>query len=220
MPKMVTEGDLSNYAPVAERIDVFYATHPNGRIETDLVSRDDGVITFKARVFRDLKDEHPSATGWAAESIGDGEINTFSCLENTETSAIGRALANLGFTASRQRPSLEEIQKVNKERERSRRSERRWPDVTKSISAPGRSAPAPRVTSRSDLVPSDLLPDVLALADRAEIAGVNKQVVDNVRQDLRTPSRTMDDIERAERMLRAAILSLNDLPRADPGASG
>ena len=34
------------------------------------------------------------------------------CLENTETSAVGRALANLGFTASRERPSLEEMAKT------------------------------------------------------------------------------------------------------------
>jgi len=45
-------------------------------------------------------------------------VNAVACLENTETSAIGRALANLGFTASRQRPSAEEMAKVARARAR------------------------------------------------------------------------------------------------------
>jgi hypothetical protein len=40
------------------------------------------------------------------------------CLENTETSAVGRALANLGFTASINRPSREEMDKANRARAR------------------------------------------------------------------------------------------------------
>jgi hypothetical protein len=40
------------------------------------------------------------------------------CLENAETSAIGRALANLGFTASTKRPSREEMAKADRARRR------------------------------------------------------------------------------------------------------
>jgi hypothetical protein len=50
--------------------------------------------------------------------VGDGEINAVACLENTETSAIGRALANLGFLASRLRPSAEEVAKATRARGR------------------------------------------------------------------------------------------------------
>ena len=71
---------------------------------------------FKALVYRSAGDEHPAATGWAAEREGDGDINLVACLENTETSAIGRALANLGFTASRQRPSAEEMAQASRAR--------------------------------------------------------------------------------------------------------
>jgi hypothetical protein len=70
-------------------------------------------------VFRTEKSRTPAATGWASERIGDGDINTVACLENTETSAIGRALANLGFTASKNRPSLEEMEKADRARQRS-----------------------------------------------------------------------------------------------------
>ena len=103
--------DPTAYAPVAERIRLFYERHPLGRIETELVSRSENEIIFKAIVYRDATDKQPAATGWAAEREGDGEINLVACLENTETSAIGRALANLGFTASRERPSIEEMTK-------------------------------------------------------------------------------------------------------------
>ena len=100
------------YATVAERIELFYSRFPQGRINTELVSRSDGAITFKAVVYRDPNDTTPAATGWASEREGDSDINTVACLENTETSAVGRALANLGFVASAKRPSREEMEKV------------------------------------------------------------------------------------------------------------
>ena len=97
------EHDLSAYALVADRITLFYQRYPAGRIVTELVSRTGREITFRALVFRGPADVEPAATGWASEREGDGEINQVACLENTETSAVGRALANLGFTASRRR---------------------------------------------------------------------------------------------------------------------
>src|SRR3954465_5267071 len=105
MPKSTLSIELADYAPVAERITLFYQKNPSGRIVTELVSAEGGRVIFKASVFRDAGQAVPSATGWAAEREGDGDINTHACLENTETSAIGRALANLGFAASSRRPS-------------------------------------------------------------------------------------------------------------------
>ncbi len=100
------------YATVAERIELFYSRFPEGRINTELVTREGGEITFKALVYRTAAETLAAATGWASEREGDGDINTVACLENTETSAVGRALANLGFTASSKRPSLEEMEKA------------------------------------------------------------------------------------------------------------
>ena len=106
------------YAPVAERIRLFWESFPKGRITTRLVSRTQHDVLFEARVYRALTDNEPAATGWAAEREGDGDINAVACLENTETSAVGRALANLGFTASKERPSIEEMQKAARARAR------------------------------------------------------------------------------------------------------
>lgn len=118
MPKTDSFFNPEQYATVAERIELFYSRYPQGRINTELVSRADGEITFKAVVFRDAAEPEPAATGWASERVGDSDINTVACLENTETSAVGRALANLGFIASAKRPSREEMEKVSRVRRR------------------------------------------------------------------------------------------------------
>ena len=119
MPKSsAPDFDPDRYAPVADRVALFYERFPNGRIVTELVERSREEVVFRAAVYRSGEDREPAATGWAAERVGDGEVNTVACLENTETSAIGRALANLGFTASRHRPSAEEMAKLARARSR------------------------------------------------------------------------------------------------------
>jgi hypothetical protein len=117
----VPKSDLpigGEYAPVADRIALFYERFPAGRIITQLTMHNEREVVFRASVYRTEKARTPAATGWASERIGDGDINTVACLENTETSAIGRALANLGFTASKNRPSLEEMEKAERVRPR------------------------------------------------------------------------------------------------------
>jgi hypothetical protein len=99
---------------------MFYERFPTGRIVTHLVRRTAEEVVFRAEVFRSPSEREPAATGWAAEREGDGDINTVACLENTETSAVGRALANLGLVASMHRPSREEMEKADRARSRRR----------------------------------------------------------------------------------------------------
>src|SRR3954469_15419163 len=113
MPKMPY--NPAEYSLVAERITELYGRFPAGRIITELVSRERDIV-FRAEVYRHSEDTAPAATGWASERDGDGEVNLVACLENSETSAIGRALANLGFTASKKRASYEEMQKAERAR--------------------------------------------------------------------------------------------------------
>ena len=117
MPKAENGYDLERYAPVARRITLFYERYPAGRIITTLVERDARAVIFRARIYRTADEAGPAATGWALEREGDGDVNAVACLENTETSAIGRALANLGFTASAERPSREEMVRVARARQ-------------------------------------------------------------------------------------------------------
>lgn len=108
--------DLSNYIPVHKRIVEFYARFPDGRIVTRLVrlNEDSGFVCIKASVYRNVDDAQPSATGHAFEIRGQGYVNTTSFIENGETSAVGRALANLGFEIEKGIASREEMQKVER----------------------------------------------------------------------------------------------------------
>ena len=112
--------NLADYETVDSRIHKFYEQHKTGRIVTELVTtriNDAGQIVqyvCKAEIYRDLKDPVPSATGYAEEVLGSNPINRTSALENCETSAIGRALANLGFSTKGARPSQEEMGKAER----------------------------------------------------------------------------------------------------------
>jgi hypothetical protein len=199
MTKARGDSDFSDYAPVADRIALFYQRYPTGRIITELYSRSGGEVTFRALAYRGLNDSNPAATGWASEREGDGDINTVACVENTETSAIGRALANLGFTASTRRPSREEMDKAARERARLVKSSTRV------------SEPAP--PKRPDALDADPLQrhanavhDVLDLLERAEALGFPTRRGEALRATLleREPL-TERRLSRLERRLRRWI---------------
>ena len=106
--------NLDNYEPVDARIDAFWAKYPNGRMATDIHEKTDTTIVIKASIYKDANDAHPLATGFAEEVKGSSPVNRVSWVENCETSAIGRALANANFAAKGKRPSREEMEKVER----------------------------------------------------------------------------------------------------------
>ncbi len=101
--------NLDEYVTVNERIEKFYKMHPNGRINTELVSLEDGVVIFKASIYRDLNDAVPSATGYAYEKENSSFITKTSYIEVAETSAVGRGLAMLGLEIKKSISSYEEV---------------------------------------------------------------------------------------------------------------
>lgn len=103
--------NLDDYEPVAARLDRWLKDHPNGRVITDLVHYLSDVAVFKAELWLDGE---CVATGWAEEVRGQGNVNRTSHVENCETGAVGRALANAGYAGSdvSKRPSREEMAKV------------------------------------------------------------------------------------------------------------
>lgn len=111
--------NLADYETVEERIKKFYAEHNDGRITTELVEDYGGTPrtwVFKASVYLTAGDQAaglPKATGYASEIDGTGGANNGSAAENAETSAIGRALANMNLSGNK-RSSRQEIEKVNR----------------------------------------------------------------------------------------------------------
>jgi hypothetical protein len=102
----------ADYASVQERLPLFWKDCSRGRIITELVVDDGTRIVMKAELFADIADTVPTTTGYAEEIRGSSMVNKTSALENCETSAIGRALANYQYQGSNKRASLEEIVKV------------------------------------------------------------------------------------------------------------
>ena len=101
--------NLDDYVQVNERIEKFYEKYPNGSIQTEIASLENGVVIFKAYAYRDEADVRP-ATGHAYEKEGSSFINKTSYIENCETSAVGRALAMLGFEIKKSIASKEEVE--------------------------------------------------------------------------------------------------------------
>ena len=198
MPKHELVLNAGEYAPVADRITLFYSRYPSGRILTRLLAQTEREITVQAYVFRSLAEGRPSATGLASERIGDGDVNTVACLENTETSAIGRALANLGLTASSNRPSREEIAKANRERAR------RITEHSRRPREPSQRLTRQPVPTRTDLQSrADGVLDALNLLAEAERTGLSPSRARRLRTALSSTATTTATIERVERVLRA-----------------
>jgi hypothetical protein len=110
--------NLEDYETVASRITKLYGLYPDARIITQNLTTelDRAANTWVVRAViylsaEDQANELAKSTGMAFEIDGAGMANKTSALENCETSAIGRALANMGLSGD-QRASREEMTKV------------------------------------------------------------------------------------------------------------
>jgi hypothetical protein len=101
------------YITVHERIEKFYAKFPQGRIITAIVEHnaETGFVLVRAEIFREPDDALPAATGHAYELRSAGHVQQGSYVEVGETSAVGRALALLGFEVRRGVASREEVER-------------------------------------------------------------------------------------------------------------
>lgn len=120
--------NLDDYETVESRIKRFYEAYPDGRIITEWANRERWDFdtdeprgprnwVVKATIYLSAGDQAnglAKATGYASETDGTGGANSAgAALENCETSAIGRGLANMGLSGNK-RASREEMAKVER----------------------------------------------------------------------------------------------------------
>jgi hypothetical protein len=104
--------NLADYETVEVRLEKFIKDYPDFRISTELEVCEKDRYIVKAYLFKTTQCSSAFSTGLAEEKVTDRGVNQTSALENCETSAIGRALANAGYAAKGKRPSREEMSKV------------------------------------------------------------------------------------------------------------
>jgi hypothetical protein len=110
--------DLQNYETVAQRIIRFYADHSEGAIITKYLTTDADRerrqwVVYAEVWFDKNNDVRPTGTGLAFEIDGGAGANSTSALENCESSAVGRALAQANYGGDK-RVTREEMAKVNR----------------------------------------------------------------------------------------------------------
>lgn len=200
MPKTDSSFNPDEYALVADRIALFYEHYPNGRIIPRLHSVTREAVVFEARVYRNDSDTQPAAVGWAREFEGDGAVNAVACLENTETSAIGRALANLGFAASKKRPSYEEMMKADRARRRLQAANPSTPTVIRNQSTAGAALQAK----------ANIAMDLVRRVRIAQRLGLDSRRADSLVARVSAPGVTDRDLARLEGALQRWLARRNE----------
>ncbi len=108
---------LDDYEPVEARLRRFWKDHPDGAVLVDNITtegdRARGEWVCTASIFFHHEDKRPRGTDTAFERDGGNGPQQFAGLEVCATSAIGRALANCGYSGNK-RASREEMEKVNR----------------------------------------------------------------------------------------------------------
>ena len=114
-----------DYVEVVERLKEFRNNpkYENYNLNTEIVELKDGVCVIKCEISQTYfdKDSYPHtkvvSSGIAYEKEGSSFINKTSYIENCETSAIGRALGNLGIGIDTSVASYEEVANAIKQQE-------------------------------------------------------------------------------------------------------
>lgn len=178
---MMAKVDLDGYVTVAERVTAFYERYPDGSIQTDLLELTDSRVVVRASAFRHPEDPRPGV-GHAAMTIpGSTSFTRGSELENTESSAWGRALAALGFETKRGIASADEIRSKARDEGEHRLEARPVRNQTPFGPLPTAATPVPNRTGGLGI------PEDLALGDALEIIrgnGIEPKAVSNKGREL------------------------------------
>lgn len=191
-----------NYVPVAERIEQFFSKFPDGKVLTTIIEhdREAGFVLVRAEVYRSSTDDQPAATGHAYEYKDAGFTQKTSYIEVGETSAVGRALAFLGFETKRGIASREEIEKLA----RSTNTEENAPSQTPP--SPIQTSPPKKTSAQPSAATTPALPVVAAATEaqkkeilaRLELLHPNDRSAQRKILEDSTGKRSRDDLTQDE----------------------
>lgn len=99
-----------SYKEVSERVQDFFAKHPDGSLQSEMVpAPGSGFVVVKAYAYRTPDDPTPGV-GWAWEPVpGKTPYTKDSELMNAETSAWGRAIIAVGASTAKRIASADEV---------------------------------------------------------------------------------------------------------------
>ena len=115
---VTTDVKGKQYAEVNQRIKVFRMLYPEGTIETQILSLENGICVMRAII---KNGELLLGTGTAYEKENSTFINKTSYIENCETSAVGRALAMCGIGIDTSIASKEEVENAIEQQEQEKK---------------------------------------------------------------------------------------------------
>ncbi len=111
-------GGGADYAKVAERTKLFWQSNPHGSIDSNYKFLENGNLVYETTIVRNAKNpEEGRANGHAM-----GKVEKDKDFEKYETISVGRALGKLGYLASGEIASLEEMEDYYKEKEEKRQA--------------------------------------------------------------------------------------------------
>lgn len=109
-------GFMDNYQTVQERIDIFWRLFPNGRFSSEIVAITEKEVIIKASVWADREQVAPTTVDFAHEPVLiEGKMAGMH-VELGVTSALGRAISQLGgeLSPDKRKASQTEMEKANR----------------------------------------------------------------------------------------------------------
>jgi hypothetical protein len=101
--------NIEDYVTVAERIGQFYEKYPEGSLQAEVLEITDHRVVVRACAYRHADDARPGIAHSMLGIPGSTPYTKGSELENAETSAVGRAIALLGFGVKKSIASADEL---------------------------------------------------------------------------------------------------------------